>query len=78
MLGLEFPKLDDEGVELGVGDLGVVEGVVALVVVADQGAQPFGPFRRNPGCRLLALGIAGHPSSLPAATSAAGRAGRRP
>ena len=37
VLGLEFPEFDDEGIELGVGDLGVVEGVVELVVVADQG-----------------------------------------
>ena len=39
MVGLQRPQLPDEGVVLGVGDLGVVEGVVALVVVLDEAPQ---------------------------------------
>ena len=43
VLGLELAQLADQGVVLGIGDLGVVERVVALVVVGDQGPQLGGP-----------------------------------
>src|SRR4051794_2414116 len=36
---LEGPQLAHQGVELGVGDLGVVEDVIALGVVVDEPAQ---------------------------------------
>ena len=39
MVGLEPTKLGDERVEVGVGDLRGVLGVVALVVVRNQGPQ---------------------------------------
>ena len=43
MLGLELAQGADELVVLGIGDLGVVERVVALVVVGDQGPELGGP-----------------------------------
>ena len=35
MLGLEPQQLPNQQVEIGVGDLGAVEGVVPLVVIGD-------------------------------------------
>ena len=40
---LQRPKLPGQGVVRGVGDLGVVEGVVALVVMGDQPSQLVDP-----------------------------------
>ena len=49
MLRLERPQLADQRVVLGVGDLGLVELVVALVVVRDQLAQLHDPFHVSAG-----------------------------
>ena len=46
VLGLDGPQLAHQGVVLGVGDLGIVEPVVAVVVVRDQGPQLLGPGHR--------------------------------
>ncbi len=46
MVGLDGAQLADQRVVLGVGDLGVVERVVALVVVGDQPAQLVGACHR--------------------------------
>ena len=51
-LGLERLELAHERVPLGVGDLGLVELVVALVVVADGGAQLV-----DPGTRIDRRGL---------------------
>ena len=44
---LEEAQLADQGVVVGVGDLGGVELVVALVVVVDEPAQLLDPSRRR-------------------------------
>src|SRR5260370_15389237 len=41
MLLLNAPEVEEQGVELGVGDLGQVEHVVRVLVVADLLAQLF-------------------------------------
>ncbi len=51
MVGLDGPQLAHQGVVLGVGDLGVVEPVVAVVVVGDQGPQLLGPGHRVESAR---------------------------
>ena len=60
MLVLDGTELADQVVVLGVGDLGVVEAVVALVVVGDEGPQLLGPGhrigRRDPASVTAALG----------------------
>jgi hypothetical protein len=55
MVGLEVAELTHEGVVPGVVDLGIVEQVVALVVVRDHGPELGGPSYRvvAPGpCRV--------------------------
>ena len=49
MVGLERPQLAHERVEVGVADLGLVERVVALVVVGDLGPQRLDPLLRVDG-----------------------------
>ena len=46
MVGLDGAQLAHQGVVLGVGDLGIVEHVIALVVVGDQPAQLLGTGHR--------------------------------
>ncbi len=52
MVGFDGPQLPNQGVVLGVGDLGVVETVVPVVVITDQRPELLGPgrrIRRRPG-----------------------------
>ena len=62
VVGLDGAQLADQGVVLGVGDLRVVEPVVALVVVGDQRAQLLGPRppgrARSPADPVLGVGSA--------------------
>ena len=51
MVGLDGAQLAHQGVEVGVADLGVVEPVVPVVVVGDQGSQFL-----DAGYRIRALG----------------------
>ena len=67
MFGLDAPQLPHQGVVLGVGDLRVVEPVVAVVVVGDQGPQ-----RPGPGHRIPAVPVA---SRRPRARSRGGSSG---
>ena len=57
--GLQIPQLVEELVVLGVRDLGVVEYVVAVVVVLDQAAQLGRPLLRRRPTQPLAPRVAG-------------------
>ena len=62
-------QLAHEGIEIAVGDLRIVELVVALVVVADEVGEGDQPFRRvasllrQPSCSMILAGPAGDSSA---------------
>ena len=72
-------QLAHQRVVLGVGDLRVVEPVVAVVVVGDQGPQLLGPGHRIPavpvGPAALGPGPAGAHRAMPEPTTSSGRWG---
>ena len=75
MLGLDGPQLADQGVELGVGDLGVVEPVVAVVVVGDEAAQLLGAGRRIRPAGPVAGRVPGSSPAIPEPMTTSGSAG---